>query len=240
MDYSAIESRILAWIVGETTKLADWATSDASGDPTDDVYVKIGRELGFPEAIVRTAGKVCDLAFGYGGGVPAFRRFCRTYGIDDSQLSDDQVKGYRDAWRWRHPRTRAFWGEIEHAAVQTMQSIDPVTCGRFSLQRRELHGIPFLFVRLPSQREIAYPQARLITIKDRFDRDRTALTFYDNALGQWREYKPGKGIWGGVYTENLTQAVARDVLADAMLRADAAGFPIVLHVHDAVVCEVPE
>jgi DNA polymerase len=238
MDFSAIESRILAWIVRELSKLERWARSDATKDLNDDVYVLIGRALGFPEEIVRSAGKVCDLAFGYGGGVPAFRKFCRAYGVDASNLDDDQIKGYRDGWRRQHPRTVEFWGAIEAAALKAMRSIDPVACGRFQLQRRELHGIPFLFIALPSGRELAYPQARLITIKDRFDRDRSALTFMDNALGQWREYKPGKGIWGGVFTENLTQAIARDVLADAMLRAEADGFPITMHIHDAIVCEV--
>jgi DNA polymerase len=240
MDYSAIESRMLAWMTGETHKLERWAKADATKDPDDDVYTLIGRTLGFPETLARTAGKVCDLAFGYQGGVPAFRRFCHAYDVDDSRLSDDQIKGYRDAWRQQHPRTVTFWHEIEAAALKAMRSIDPVVCGRFSLQRRVLHQIPFLFIRLPSGREIAYPQARLIVVKDRFDRDRTAITFMDASLGRWREYKPGKGAYGGIFCENLCQGCARDVLADAMLRAETAGFPIVAHVHDAVICEVAD
>ena len=172
--------------------------------------------------------------------MPAFRRFCRAYGVDDGSLNDDQIKGYRDAWRQQHPCTVTFWGTIERAAIAAMRSLDPVVCGRFSLHRRELHQIPFLFIRLPSGHELSYPFARLINTRDKFDRPHIALAFMDNALGQWKEYKPGKGTWGGTLAENLTQAVARDVLADAMLRAEAAGYEIVLHVHDAIVCEVPE
>jgi DNA polymerase len=238
MDYSAIESRILAWITNEIAKLTRWAAFDQTQSPDDDPYVWLGRTLGFPEAIVRTAGKVCDLAFGFGGGVPAFRKFCRTYAVDDSALDDDQVKQFRDAWRGEHPRTQAFWYAIEGAALQAMHGV-PQRCGPFTLERREHGGIPFLFIKLPSGRELAYPQARLISFKDKFDRDRTAITFMDNQQGQWAEYKPGHGIWGGTFCENLTQAVARDVLADALMRAEAHGFPIVLHVHDALVCEVP-
>jgi DNA polymerase len=239
MDYSAIESRMLAWLANETKKLAHWATFDRTGLPDDDPYVKFGRLLGFAEDIARTAGKVCDLAFGYGGGVPAFRKFCLTYGIDDSVYDDDQVKQFRDTWRQEHPRTHAFWTSIEVAALQAMRGVKQVVCGRFTLERRVLQGIPFLFIKLPSGRELAYPQARLITFKDRFDRDKIAITFMDNQQGRWVEYRPDHGIWGGVFAENLTQAVARDVLADAMTRAEAAGFQIVLHVHDAIVAEVP-
>jgi DNA polymerase len=233
-DYSAIESRVLAWITDETSKLDLWAKFDETQDPNDDPYVIIGRRLGFPEEEARARGKRADLAFGYGGGVGAYWGFAP----DDDTATDEQITAWKLAWREQHPQTRQFWYGIGDAAVEAVRFSRPVTYGRFTLRREELHGIPFLFIRLPSGRDLAYPFVRLV----RDDYGRAAVSFMDNAEGgwQWCGWKRNKDhIWGGVFTENLTQAVARDRLAAGLLNVEAAGFPVVLHMHDGVACEVP-
>ena len=70
---------------------------------------------------------------------------------------------------------------------------------------------------------------------------RSAVTFMDNAIitGGWTEYRPGHGIWGGTFLENIVQGIARDHLAAALKRIEAAGYAVVLHVHDGIACEVP-
>jgi DNA polymerase len=93
----------------------------------------------------------------------------------------------------------------------------------------------FLHLTLPSGRKLAYPQPRIIG-----DEHEQRVVFADNAAGQFTDCRHGQGAYGGLWTENVVSGIARDLLADAMLRIEAAGYPIVLHVHDEVVAEVPE
>jgi DNA polymerase len=231
LDYSAIESRVLAYITDEPTKRDLWNAYDNGGD---DPYLVIAAKLGFTGPDARDRGKRADLAFGFGGGLGAYKGFAP----DDDTATDEQITAWKLAWRGQHPATRAFWYGINDAAVTAVQTGRPVRYGRFTLRREELHGIPFLFIRLPSGRDLAYPFVRLV--RDNYDR--AAISFMDNSEGgwQWCGWKRNRDhIWGGVLTENLVQAVARDRLASGMLNVEAAGFPVVLHLHDGVVCEVP-
>jgi DNA polymerase len=234
-DFSAIESRCLAWIADETAKLDLWARFDATQDPAHDPYVVIGKALGHPDETARKYGKIADLAFGFGGGLGAYKGFAPA----DDTATELDIESFKLAWRAQHPQTVAFWRGIEDAAITAMRSSEPVRYGRFTLQCETLHDIPFLFITLPSGRRLGYPFARLI----RNDRGYPALQFMDNALGGWHicGWQKGKDcIWGGVLTENLVQAVARDRLADAMTRLEAKGFPIILHMHDSLAAEVPD
>ncbi|PWT84875.1 MAG: hypothetical protein C5B56_14880 [Proteobacteria bacterium] len=232
-DYSAIESRVLAWIADEPAKVAMWARFDETGDPDDDPYVIIGRKLGFPKATARQFGKIADLAFGYGGGIGAYRNFAP----EDDNVSDAEIKRQQLTWRAQHVQIERFWHGIERAAISAIQnSPKPERYGRLMLRCERLHNIPFLFIELPSGRSISYPFVRLF----RRERGSIAVGFMDNAIltGGWTEYRPGRGMWGGGFTESIVQGIARDILAATMLRAEAAGRPVVLHVHDAIICEV--
>jgi DNA polymerase len=233
-DYSAIESRVLAWITDETAKLDLWARFDQTQDPAHDPYVVIAAKLGFTGPDARDRGKRADLSFGYGGGIGAYWGFAPA----DDPATDEQITAWKNGWRSQHPQTRRFWYGIGDAAVEAVRSVRPVTYGRFTLQREELHGIPFLFITLPSGRDLAYPFVKLV----RDDYGNAAVSFMDNSEGGWQPcgWKRGKDhIWGGVFTENLVQAVARDRLAASMHNVEAAGFPVVLHLHDSLAVEVP-
>jgi DNA polymerase len=92
----------------------------------------------------------------------------------------------------------------------------------------------FLRLRLPSGRKLSYPQPRAMG-----DEREQRVVFADNAAGQFKDCRHGHGAYGGLWTENIVSGIARDLLAEAMLRVEAAGYPIVLHVHDELVCEVP-
>jgi DNA polymerase len=212
-----------------------WAKFDKTGATEDDPYRKLGLLLGYSPETARQFGKIADLAFGYGGGIGAYRNFAP----EDDNVSDAEIKRQQLTWRAQHPQTGQFWHGVERAAISAIHnSPKPERYGRLMLRCERLHDIPFLFITLPSGRSISYPFVRLF----RRERGSWAVSFMDNAIltGGWTEYRPGRGMWGGGFTENIVQGIARDLLAAAMLRSEAAGCPVVLHVHDAVVCEVPD
>ena len=94
----------------------------------------------------------------------------------------------------------------------------------------------YLQIKLPSGRKISYPQPRLILD----DRGKARVVFKDNAKGQFVDCRGGQGAYGGLWTENVVSGIARDLLVEAMLRVEAAGFPITMHVHDEIVAEIAE
>jgi DNA polymerase len=93
----------------------------------------------------------------------------------------------------------------------------------------------FLFIKLPSGRKLAYPFPR-IEIKDL---EHEVVVFKDASFGQWRDCRGGNGAYGGLWTENIVSGISRDLLAAALIRIERAGYRVVLHVHDEIICEVP-
>jgi DNA polymerase len=232
-DFSAIESRVLAWIAGEAWKLDAYRQFDATKDPRDEPYCATACKIfGKPpgsftkDSPERGVGKVSDLAFGYQGGLSAWRNF------EPDKFSDAEVEAFKADWRAAHPATVRFWREIDGAAALAVRERgETVRCGRVDLK---CVG-SFLLIKLPSGRKISYPQPRLINDKN----DRKRVVFSDNSGGRFIDCRHGHGAYGGLWTENIVSGIARDLLAAAMLRIEAAGYPIVLHVHDELVCDVP-
>jgi DNA polymerase len=227
-DFSAIESRTLAWICNEGWKLDTYRQFDISGDPALEPYCVtathiLKRPVTPKDAAGRQIGKTCDLAFGYGGGLGAWRKFDRS-----QNHSDADIERFKGEWRTAHKATVTFWRALETAmrrAIRTRQPIElrSLTC---SFENGTL------YLTLPSGRRLAYPEARLVP--GEFD-GTTQIVFKDNARGGWTDSRG----WHGTFTENVVQAIARDLLAAAMIRLESAGFPVILHCHDECVCEVP-
>jgi DNA polymerase bacteriophage-type len=227
-DFSGIESRLTAWISGQQDKLERWAKFDRTGDPDDEPYYVLGKALGVAPAQARTIGKTADLAFGYMGGVGAWKKLAP----DDDTSTDAEIKQRQRAWQRTHPNIVKFWGRLNRAAIQAVRNPNTVMpCGRVAF---ECDGM-FLRIRLPSGRKLAYPFPQLRAD----DRGDLGVVFMDNAGGKWAECRRGHGAYGGTWIENAVQAVARDLFAAAMPRLEAAGYRIVLHVHDEIVAEVP-
>jgi DNA polymerase bacteriophage-type len=233
-DFSSIESRILAWIAGEEWKLDSYRRYDATHDPRDEPYcITACKIFNKPpgaytkDSPERNVGKTCDLAFGYMGGLNAWRKF------EPDRFADDEVKQFNRDWRAAHPKIRAFWYQIDRAAWTAAHDRGRVVpCDRVAFK---CVGA-FLQLKLPSGRKLSYPLPH-IEIEDERNQ---VVVFADNAAGQFRDCRHGNGAYGGLWAENIVSGIARDLLADAMLRIEAAGYPIVLHVHDELVCEVPD
>ena len=227
-DFSAIESRVLAWIAGEEWKLATYRRFDASGDPGLEPYcVTAAHVLKRPvtpdNEAGRQTGKTCDLAFGYGGGLGAWRKF-----DSSNSHSDDEVERFKGEWRAAHKETVNFWRALETAMRRAMRTGQPIKLRSLICMFENCA----LYLTLPSGRRLTYPQARLVP--GEFD-GTTQIMFKDNARGGWNDNRG----WHGTFTENVVQAISRDLLAAGMQRLEAAGYPVVLHVHDEIVCEVP-
>jgi DNA polymerase len=228
-DFSGVESRCLAWISGQQSKLEQWAKFDRTGDANDDPYVVIGRSFGHPDDKARGFGKIGDLAFGYQGGVGAWQSFAP----EDDASDEATIKSYRDKWRAKHPRTEAFWYAVDRAAINAVQLPGTEYQVR-QLKFRFEH--PFLRIVLPSGRALNYPFPRIEL--SRFSRP--CVMFKDNAGGKWVDCNFGRGAYGGLWTENITSAIARDLLAAALMRLEGGKYRVILHVHDEICVEVAD
>jgi DNA polymerase len=201
----------LAWNAGEDWKLNIYLRFDATQDPRDEPYCitacKIFRKpvgtfnSASPE---RKVGKTCDLAFGYQGGLGAWRKF------EPDRFSDQEVEQFKAEWRATHPWIKKFWYCIDIAAWRAVRDRGSVVrYGRIAF----LCKGSFLLLKLPSGRKLSYPHPR-IEIEDL---EHQVVVTKDNSAGQWRDCRHGNGLYGGLLTENIVQA-RRDLLAEAMLR----------------------
>jgi hypothetical protein len=229
-DFSGIESRLTAFLSGQQSKLDQWANYDRTGNPEDEPYFITGHKIfGLPKDQAREPGKSGDLAFGFQGGVGAWAKLAPA-GDTSSEL---EIKRRQQRWRRAHPHTMRFWHALDRAAKSAMRHPDKIVPCRGIAFR--YCSDRFLRMRLPNGRKIAYPFPKLKTNK----RGDTVVVFMDNQKGKWSENRHGHGAYGGTWTENLVQAVARDLFVEAMQRLNAAGYEIVLHAHDEAVAEVP-
>src|SRR5262249_32650946 len=157
--------------------------------------------------VERGFGKVCELAFQYGGGLGAYRRL-------DSRdaYTDAQVEDFKQEWRHAHPATTRFWRMLERAVHRTVSTRRPGDlAGKFAFSFDDDR----MLLTLPSGRNLVYPQACLVAGKFEGTRE---LRFKDNARGGWTDC----GAWYGMLIENVVQAIARDLLAAAMQRLERA------------------
>ena len=220
-DFSAIEARVIAWLADEKWRLKVFADGGDIYCASASEMFKVPVEKHGKNKELRQKGKIAELACGYGGGVGALKAF----GADKMGLSDEEMQSIIEKWRLSSPNICKLWRDVESAAKNAVQFKKPFICAKGIVYEVVDN---FLFATLPSGRKIAYYKP---SVEDNQLKYEGSL----QAAGGW-------GInhtWGGKLVENLVQAIARDCLAKAMLRIDAAGYKIVMHVHDEIICEMP-
>lgn len=251
-DFANIEGRVLAWLAGEQWKLDAFRDYDAGKGP--DLYIlTYARSFGLDPSTIkksdprRQVGKVEELAFGYQGGVGAWRTMEKAY--RPPPMTDDQVDDIKSRWREAHKAVVRFWYALESAAIEAV--LNPGTAVSAGPHITFKAKGSFLFCRLPSGRLLSYPFPQIREIETPWGQNKDALTFKTELSSEARkkarivEDSDNGSSWcriatyGGSLAENVTQAVARDLLAEAMLRLDPVT-PVVMHVHDEIVVEVPE
>lgn len=252
-DFSAIEARVISWLACESWRLDVFRTHgkiyEASASQMFGVPIeKIVK--GQPEYELRARGKVAELALGYQGGLGAMRRMDTGHKLDG--LSDDEVQDIVYKWRDRCPRIVGLWATLQKAAVDVIQfggtitipltSYDPnrqdspyYSSGSRLTIRREYDNntdSTALTIELPSGRKLYYQSPSIGA--NEWGAPSIEYMGVDQQTGTWVKLE----TYGGKLTENVVQAVARDCLAQAIDKLEAAGFPVVFHIHDEVVIDV--
>lgn len=239
LDYSAIEPRGLAWMSNERWMIEAFASgADVYKEMSSRVYKKKISEI---DDYLRFIGKQLVLGCGYAMGAAKFQLSCARFGTDiPLEQCENAIKLYRSSV----PNIQNFWWACERAALRAIETgkriyLEDVwqpswgnnkptaKCPKdFSFYGKMIGDMPILFVDMPSG-TIAYPEPE-IRSEDYFGRPKNNI-YYKTSLGTaWVERQATPGL----ITENLCQALTRDILRDGILGAEKAGFKIIGHCHD--------
>ncbi len=241
-DYSAIEARVVAWLAGE-----NWVL-EAFKDGKDIYCATASQMFGVPvekhgvNSELRQRGKVATLALGYGGGESALVAMgALAMGIPEGDLPEIKAK-----WRKANPAICGLWRKIEDAATLCVRTGErqAVPVGRngkayggqitFAHEADAATGQDFLTIELPTGRKLFYAKPSLLPARKFQGRESLHYMSVNQTTKKWGL----TDTWGGKLVENITQAVARDCLAETLLRLKRKGLTAVFHVHDEVIVEV--
>ncbi len=223
-DYGQVEARYLSWMAGEK-----WRMEVFEND--EDIYCASASQMfGVPvekhgiNGELRQKGKISELALGYGGSSMALLAM----GAIEQGLKEEELKPLVDSWRAANPKIVKLWWDTGDAVIKTVKDKLPQQVKNI----RTRYESGFLIITLPSGRELFYAKPRII--ENEYGRE--SVTYEGvGAAKRWERIES----YGPKFIENVTQAACRDLLAEAMLRLDKAGYKIVMHVHDEVIIEAP-
>ncbi len=245
VDFSAIEARVIAWLAACQWRMEVFRTHGKIYEASAEQMFKLPPGSVTKKSPYRQRGKVAELALGYQGGVNALI----TMGALDMGVPEDELEDIKQAWRQANPEVVQLWYDVERAAQGAVRNKAvanlPVAGGSLKLTFTCTSG--FLFLTLPSGRQLAYVKPRIEAedlAREKADGSRYvvasagSLTYegVDQKTKQWTRLS----TYGGKLVENITQAVARDCLRESMLALDAAGYRLLTTVHDEIVIEMPD
>ena len=229
-DFSAIEARVISWLAGEEWRLEVFRSHgkiyEASASQMFGVPIERIKK-GNPEYALRAKGKVAELALGYQGSAGALINM----GALDMGLTEDELPDIVERWREANSKIRDLWYAMDAAVIQcggTARVRNVV----FAREYDVVQGVSCMTITLPSGRKLYYINPSLGT--NQWGRPSIAYTGMDQKTKKWKSIE----TYGGKLVENCVQAIARDCLAGALDRLEAAGLPVVFHVHDEVVIDI--
>ena len=232
-DFSAIEARVISWLAGEQWRLEVFRTHgkiyEASASQMFGVPIELIKK-GNPEYALRAKGKVAELALGYQGSSGALINM----GALEMGLHEEELPDIVQRWRTANRHIQSLWYEMDEGARQVIGFGGAVNVHGLWLAREYDYnqGVYCFTITLPSGRKLFYINPKIGT--NRFGGESITYWGMDQTSKKWKEIE----TYGGKLTENVVQAIARDCLAEAIERLEAAGFPIVFHVHDEVVIDI--
>lgn len=227
-DFSAIEARVIAWLANEDWRMEVFNSHGKIYEASASMMFGIPIEQIGKGSELRTKGKIAELALGYQGSLGALKKM----GGEAMGLTEPEMKNIVAKWRKANHNITALWKNVENGAKAAVKRKK-----KFVLKKNK--GLIFdcdgkvLTIELPSGRKLFYQSPQMI--ENKFGQESIKYRGVEQMTKKWGWVDS----YGGKFVENIVQAVARDLLADSMLRLNDEGFNITMHVHDEAVCEVP-
>ena len=232
-DFSAIEARVISWLANEKWRMGVFRGDGKIYEATGAKMFNVPISAITKGSVLRDKSKISELALGYEGSLGALKRM----GGERMGLSDTEMMSLVRKWRSANPAIVDMWKEIDEASKEAVRYQRPVscTCRNIIFDCND----EFMTIQLPSGRKLFYYGPKFKDKKIGRSTMPTRVLCYQGVVQetkQWGEID----TYGGKLTENIVQAIARDLLGDAMLRMQDEGYEIVASVHDEVIVEVPE
>ncbi|HSQ87748.1 DNA polymerase, partial [Romboutsia sp.] len=226
-DFSAIEARVLAYIANEKWRIDVFNSHGKIYEASASKMFKVDIDKITKDSPLRQKGKIAELALGYQGGVNALK----TMGAEQMGLSNMEMENLVKNFRSSNSNIANFWKCVEKASINTLKYKTNIKVNNIEF----IYDKDYLFIKLPSGRSLAYYKPQ-IEIDNKFNRE--ILSY--KSINQTTKKFEKTYTYGGKLTENIVQAIARDILATKMLDLDKHGYEIIMHVHDEVVLQVDE
>lgn len=232
-DFSAIEARVISWLANEKWRMEVFRGDGKIYEATGAKMFNVPIESITKGSVLRDKSKISELALGYEGSLGALKRM----GGERMGLSDTEMMSLVRKWRMANPAIVDMWHEIDEASKEAVRYQRPVSCTCRNIIF-DCDG-EFMTVQLPSGRKLFYYGPKFKDKKIGKSTTPTRVLCYEGVVQetkQWGEID----TYGGKLTENIVQAIARDLLGSSMLQLEAAGYHPVCHIHDECLVEVPE
>lgn len=225
-DFSAIEARVIAWVSGEQWRLDVFNNNGDIYCASASQMFKVPVEKHGINGHLRQKGKIAELALGYGGSVGALT----SMGALKMGIAEEELQKLVDQWRDSNPHITKLWKDVEKSTIRVIKGGRKESINNLIAIFRDLDN---LYIELPNERRLTYRNPTIVT--NRFGNSAIGYMGINQTTRKWEIIE----TFGGKLVENIIQAIARDCLAENIIKLEKLGFKIVFHVHDEVIIDCP-